>query len=73
MSDKNGGPGSPSESRFYSEQRVDMTLRDYFAAKAMQGIAANQCMIDSDAKTAVRFVVEMAYDLADAMLAERAK
>jgi hypothetical protein len=47
-----------------------MTLRDYFAAKAMQGIAANQRwnvtnQIDNCAREA--------YAIADAMIAERNK
>lgn len=44
-----------------------MTLRDYFAAKAMQGFAADQ-YCDNGAQAA-----KTAYEWADAMLAERAK
>ena len=48
-----------------------MTLRDYFAAKAMQGIiaAAGDCHgeVDFEDKT----VAENAYAMADAMLAAR--
>jgi hypothetical protein len=42
------------------------TLRDEFAMAALQGLCANQAM------TAARFA-QRAYELADAMLAERAK
>lgn len=46
-----------------------MTLRDYFAARAMQGFCAapdmNGASLDS--------VVGQAFEIADAMLAERAK
>lgn len=43
-----------------------MTLRDYFAAKAMQGIVA-----DPDLSMGVDKVAEWAYTQADAMLAAR--
>ena len=43
-----------------------MTLRDYFAAKAMQGICAGN---SNDA----RQIAKAAYIVADAMLAERKK
>jgi hypothetical protein len=50
-----------------STQAAGMTLRDYFAAKAMQAyIAADINQDDSD-------VALNAYALADAMLAERAE
>lgn len=42
-----------------------MSLRDYFAAKAMQGLIA--CGLDAPAPT----VAESAYRLADAMLKAR--
>jgi hypothetical protein len=44
-----------------------MTLRDYFAAKAMQGLLAN----DSD--PLFERVAEWAYDIADEMMKERNK
>lgn len=46
-----------------------MTLRDYFAAKAMQELFNNHFSTDGHYVTASR----MAYRMADAMLAERAK
>jgi hypothetical protein len=51
-----------------------LSLRDYFAAKAMQGLIAapgNITEIDLDAWS--RTVAPFAYLAADAMLAERAK
>jgi hypothetical protein len=48
-------------------QNTGMTLRDYFAAKAMQGLLAN----DSD--PLFERVAEWAYDIADEMLKERNK
>jgi hypothetical protein len=50
-----------------------LTLRDYFAAKAMQGECASQsldCYIDPNK---VNGVARKAYDIADAMLEARKK
>lgn len=61
------------------ESMPGMTLRDYFAAKAMSAAMANpytgkeihnQNIPKSEQK---RFLVENAYEIADAMLEERAK
>jgi hypothetical protein len=49
------------------EAQPGMALRDYFAAKAMQGLLAN----DSD--PLFERVAEWAYDIADEMLKERNK
>lgn len=61
-----------------------MTLRDYFAAKAMQAwvsaAAFNQSAEDLLKKSGIKsvkdteaFLAMIAYDMADAMLTERAK
>lgn len=47
-----------------------MTLRDYFAAKAMQGMIA--CDTERSPKQ-VPIIVKSAYVMADAMLKERSK
>ena len=47
-----------------------MTLRDYFAAKAMQGYCSNQQHTSS---CTVELTADCAYEMADAMLAEREK
>ena len=60
MSKDNGGPAFPTEYGAVS----GMTLRDYFAAKAMQSLAG---------KHAAKCVVIEAYEIADLMLLERAK
>lgn len=59
---------------------VGMTLRDYFAAKAMQALIANECAVQRHKEVAAieGFNPEVllatgAYMFADAMLAERAK
>ncbi len=54
----------------HTEVYIDtgMTLRDYFAAKAMQGAAASSVAYSSEKEAAAD-----AYAMADAMLAERDK
>jgi hypothetical protein len=51
------------------EERSGMSLRDYFAAKAMQGFCAHP---DQKNWTVAEMVAD-SYDYADAMLAEREK
>jgi hypothetical protein len=58
---KTGGPAFPNENRYEHE---GMTLRDYFAAKAMQTIAANPHWTEEG-------IAEAAYKQADAMLKAR--
>lgn len=68
MSIENGGPAFPCD--YEGSTRSDapgMTLRDYFAAKAMQGWSANP--IPQDAT--IQDVAAWAYRQADAMLAAR--
>lgn len=60
---KNGGPAFPADQHAVA----GMTLRDYFAAKAMQGF----CTRPPEDFADMRMVAEQAYELADAMLAER--
>lgn len=53
-----------------------MSLRDYFAAKAMQGFLANRefCAFKNrGAELAAETLASNSYEVADAMLAERAK
>lgn len=59
---------------------LGMTLRDYFAAKAMQGLVGNDgslcriCQIAGEKGVEAPAMISLeAYALADAMLAERAK
>ena len=69
MSKKTGGPAFPitKESRLMVCSE-GMTLRDYFAAKAMQGWLGSRAMaVDG------RQVAAAAYILADAMISEREK
>jgi len=76
MSKENGGPAFP-EIRIRSGDNYNpptklyyggMSLRDYFAAKALAGMLA-----DSEVKATREDFAERSYALADAMILERAK
>lgn len=62
----NGGPAFPHDLHdLYEPDTTGMTLRDYFAAKAMQGIlAAGERGLYAD-------IADDAYKVADAMLRAR--
>ena len=66
MSKHTGGPAFPSESEGMLDNE-GMTLRDYFAAKAMQGYCVDPEM------PSFSEVAHFAYQMADAMLLERDK
>lgn len=67
MEQNNGGPAFPIIGDPDLLGTEGMSLRDYFAAKAMQGfVASNYWAAHTDAKCA-----EYAYALADTMLAAR--
>jgi len=68
MSDtKTGGPAFPKTPFIeIGTPQNGMTLRDYFAAKAMQAILSNPEYIGEDAALA-----DQAYNVADAMLKAR--
>lgn len=78
----NGGPAFPKPNKYPCEQD-GMSLRDYFAAHALAGMAANESWV-AYARGCIRgdggshhdaraWTATEAYGLADAMLAERAK
>lgn len=69
MSDK-GGSAFPHEA---GRTNTGMTLRDYFAAKAMQGMLAYSSESGDWGNVKAYYVAAGAYAIADAMLAERAK
>ena len=54
---------------------INISLRDYFAAKAMQGLLSNIHMGDAalhgSAQEWLKEISEAAYEFADTMLAER--
>jgi hypothetical protein len=62
-------PAFPNEGfNGWGEPFKGMTLRDYFAAKAMQGFAA---MDDVDGFSSVEEMAKMSYKWADAMMKVR--
>lgn len=69
MSDKETPAFPVSEENYKTWASTGMTLRDYFAAKAMQGLLAQSCgtAISSDVELGAQF----AYEVADAMLEAR--
>ena len=76
--DKNdGGPAFPSD--FTLPENQGLTLRDYFAAKAMAAIWSGSAMTviqnvaDEAGVSVERYIAAAAYLQADAMLKERAK
>lgn len=72
MSKDNGGPAFPADVWNANTRRYmrdcGVTTRDYFAAKALQGLLADPNLLAPREEFAQR-----AYELADAMLAERSK
>lgn len=56
---------------FTDKHAVSMTLRDYFAAKAMQAFIRNQ--VGTSEWVGDEKIAEYAYELADAMLEARSK
>ena len=73
MTDKDGGPAFPRDGRenpCIVSPQSGMTLRDYFAAKAMQGLLSNPHWNQADMAS---IGVSLAYSYADAALRERAK
>ena len=75
MSDHTGGPAFPQERTLpcgSHEECEGMTLRDYFAAKAMQGMLANPELKDSIFHGVGHgFLEKSAWNMADAMLRAR--
>jgi hypothetical protein len=69
MTDKTGGPAFPKTPFVeIGTPQNGMTLRDYFAAKAMQAIIGRE---DNRFTTTLEFVGGKAYQFADAMLKAR--
>ena len=68
MNKETGGPAFPAMHFDLAENEHGMTLRDYFAAKAMQAILVRT---DSRFTTTLEFVGGKAYQYADAMLKAR--
>jgi hypothetical protein len=74
MSKNTGGPAFPCglESGHLEPLNHGMSLRDYFAAKAMQGIWTNTDLLAQlPPGGASKAVARMAYEMADAMIEAR--
>ena len=78
MSKETGGQAFPRQDYGYDGrdnliqyQEDGMTLRDYFAARAMQGILSNPGQLEYVSDGSVKEVVRDAYKFADAMLEGR--
>lgn len=67
---KTGGPAFPSHGSMGEVTHEGMTLRDYFAAKAMQGLMG-RAWGEIDADELFRIWAKSAYTMADAMLKAR--
>ena len=65
----NGGPAFPNEEGANFFGRSGMTLRDYFAAKVINGILCGIGVTDGHYKIAE--MADMSYRIADAMLRAR--
>jgi hypothetical protein len=78
MNKETGGPAFPTSDWDENDKAYKMhgiTMRDYFAAKALQGMSANpEDVHDADLETYDEYVKEIsrcAYELADAMMEAR--
>lgn len=71
------GSAFPSHGSMGERVESGMTLRDYFAAKAMQGMISSgtgySIYKEKEVITGPRAMAPKAYEYADAMLAEREK
>ena len=67
---KTGGPAFPVREGMLEKTQPGMTLRDYFAAKAMQGFITNHDTRRSDFID-VPQLAKSAYYIADAMIEAR--
>lgn len=61
-------PTNCSPETINDDSQYGLTVRDYFAAKVMQGILSNPSHSDSDDQ-----VVKDSYKIADAMMSERSE
>lgn len=75
MTTNTGGPAFPTTDFTSAGQLIPgadgMTLRDYFAAKAMQGVLASNTEHEHEDAHIFDAIAEASYKQADAMLARR--
>ena len=76
---RDGGPAFPlawGQGTAQAGGQIGMTLRDWFAGKAMAAAIAGaytKVMTDKESDEFVRILAPAAYEFADAMIAERSK
>ena len=75
---QDGGSAFPVSGSEHGYPVAGMSLRDYFAAKAMQGMFANDALISRYGQASIENLIDpdvmaatAAYSIADAMLAAR--
>lgn len=68
-----GGPAFPTMQWDSGGEEDGMSMRDYFAAKAMQGFIRGARGMYGDVIDTDENIAKSAYAMADAMLAEREK
>lgn len=61
----------PYEPAFPASDKLGMSLRDYFAAQALQGILQNEKINPDTPAETCETIAKKAYRLADAMMAVR--
>jgi hypothetical protein len=75
MNDNKGGPAFPCDRIGAGEivSSAGMSMRDYFAAKAMQGYVLNDALVkDTDTQQEwIDLTAKVSYQMADAMLKAR--
>lgn len=67
MNNETGGPAFPFIDSASPLEHSGMTLRDYFAAQAVEGICTNSALGNWSAK----IIAREAYEIADAMMEAR--
>ncbi|WP_316576642.1 hypothetical protein [Morganella morganii] len=71
MTDKTGGPAFPLPPSEHMYADAGMTLRDYFAAKAMQGVLSNDQCKPFGMSASATDIAKKSYLMADEMLRAR--
>ena len=78
MTDTNtGGPAFPNEGfNGWGKPQEGMTLRDYFAGKAMQAVLTSPILmaaVGSKGGSATQHIAKQSYEMADAMIKARSE
>lgn len=80
MSEKpnDGGPAFPSRAipnatDHRCETRDGMSLRDWFAGKALQGLCSNPSMLDTITPSTIAWLKKYSLEIANEMIKERNK